>query len=121
MNFVDSISAASTPNTVGDNVVMNKLLNLRDHKIFDKGRSTFTDYYANFVGEIGLETQRANNLYDSNKILLADIEARRDSVSGVSLDEEASNMLKWQTAFAASSKIITTIDEMLETVLSLKR
>ena len=60
-------------------------------------------------------------MYDSTKIVLSDIDSRAESVSGVSLDEEATEMLKWQTAFTASSKVITTIDEMLETILNLKR
>ena len=54
-------------------------------------------------------------------MLLNDLSARKQSISGVSMDEEAMNLLKWQANFTASSRVITTVDEMLETVLGLKR
>jgi flagellar hook-associated protein 1 FlgK len=53
--------------------------------------------------------------------LTQNLSARREAISGVSMDEEATNLLKWQANFTASSKVITTIDEMLDTVLQLKR
>jgi flagellar hook-associated protein 1 FlgK len=121
LNNTDAIGAASTINTPGDNVVVNALAALKDKKVLDHGEATFVDFYANMAGELGMEAVRANHIAEADKILVGDIESRREMVSGVSLDEEAANMIKWQTAFTASSKVITTVDEMLETVLSLKR
>jgi len=46
---------------------------------------------------------------------------QRDSVSGVSLDEEMTDMMKFQKAYTASAKLITTIDEMLDTIIGMKR
>ena len=48
------------------------------------------------------------------------LQNQRDSVSGVSLEEEMSNLITFQQAYSASSKIITTVDQMLQTVISLK-
>jgi flagellar hook-associated protein 1 FlgK len=64
---------------------------------------------------------RAKHLSEADHSVLADLSTRREAISGVSLDEEATNLLKWQACFSASSKVITTVDEMLDTVLSLKR
>ena len=52
---------------------------------------------------------------------MAQLEGQRESVAGVSLDEEAANLLKYQHLFTASSRVITTVDEMFKTVLDLKR
>lgn len=120
-NATDSISLASTPNAVGDNVNANKLLRLRDKRVLDDGNASFVDFYANYVGILGTEVVRSKHQAETDNIIFGDISARKEAVSGVSLDEEATQMIKWQTAFTASSKVITTVDEMLETVLGLKR
>ena len=117
----NSLAAGSTPNAPGDNVNMNNLVRLKDMKLMQDGATTFNDYYANMIGQIGLETVRAEHVSDADQILSRDLEAKREAVSGVSLDEEAVELMKWQSAFTASSKVITTVDEMLETVLTLKR
>jgi len=118
---VNAISVAATPNAPGDNVVVNEILRLKDQRIMEGGTMTFNEYYSNYVGKLGLDIERSIHEKEADNIILGDLEKRRESVSGVSLDEEAVNLLRWQTAFAASSKVITTADEMLETVLSLKR
>ena len=90
-------------------------------KILDGENASLVEFYANYVGTLGTEAVRARHQSETDNVIFADIKARKESISGVSLDEEAAEMIKWQTAFAASSKVITTVDEMLETVLGLKR
>lgn len=118
---VDSISAAIGPNSPGDNVIANEMLELEQKRIMGDGKATLNEFYSDFVGGIGLETVRADHTKQANDILSGELTARKEAVSGVSVDEEAMNLLKWQTNFTASSKVITTVDEMLETVLGLKR
>jgi len=55
------------------------------------------------------------------QIVKANVESQKEQMSGVSLDEEAANMLKYQHLFTASSKIISTADELFKTVMELKR
>tara|TARA_B100001094_G_C18190796_1_gene807061 strand:- start:3954 stop:5384 length:1431 start_codon:yes stop_codon:yes gene_type:complete len=121
MSSTDAISAAGRPNAPGDNINLNNLLRLKDDKLMANGNATFNDYYANMVSVFGLEVVREGNANEANKVIGADLKSRREAVAGVSLDEEAANLLRWQTAFTASSRVITTVDEMLETVLGLKR
>ncbi len=121
LESVDAISIASSAMAPGDNVLGNEISRLKNAKIMDRGRASLTDFYANYVGELGLEIQRSDHLAQAQGIVVADLNAQREAVSGVSLDEEAVSLLKWQTAFRASSKVITTVDEMLDTVLNLKR
>ena len=117
----DAISAAATPAAPGDNVVANNLLRLKDARILENGNASLNDYYANMVSVFGLETVRAENMRQADDIMMGDLTARREAVAGVSLDEEAMNLMKWQANFTAASKVITTVDEMFDTVLSLKR
>lgn len=121
INSTDAIGTASTQNVAGDNVNVNRLLALQSAKVLDDNKSSFAEYYSNFVGQVGVETLRAQHQKESSEILLTDLNVRSDSVSGVSLDEEATSMMKWQTAFTASSKVITTVDQMLDTLLNMKR
>jgi len=117
----DAISAASTANAPGDNVNLNMLIRLKDKRMFSDENVTFNGYYSNLTGALGLDVVRAEHVKSANDLLVANINQKRESISGVSLDEEAANMMKWQANFTASSKVITTIDEMLDTVLQLKR
>lgn len=121
LNSTDAISAASVSMTAGDNIILNKLANLKFQKVFNDEDATFTEFYSNYVGNLGIEATRAHHVLESDKILEAEWSNRRESIAGVSLDEEATDLIRWQTAFTASSKVITTVDEMLETVLGLKR
>lgn len=118
---VDAIATGSTPLAPGDNVIANKLSLLKENKILGNNDTNFHEFYANYIGSLGVTVKRAENTQQANDLLVDDLSRRREAVSGVSLDEEATNLLKWQTCFAANSKVITTVDEMLDTVLSLKR
>lgn len=118
---IDAIAAASSPHAPGDNVIANQISSLKDVKFLSNGKATFNEFYSDYTGMLGLNTVRADNQKQADEILHGDLTTRREGVAGVSLDEEAVNILKWQAAFTASSKVITTTDEMIETVLSLKR
>lgn len=117
----DAISAASSPNAPGDNIIVNDLLRLQNMQIMDGNRATFNEFYANYVGVFGLEIVKADHDKQAEQILIADLNSRREAISGVSLDEEAMRLLRWQANFTASSRVITTCDEMLETILGMKR
>lgn len=117
----DAISAAASPDAPGDNVVLNNIIRLETEKLMADKNATFNDYYSNYVGVLGLDVVRSAHLEEADKLLLDDLMTRRESIAGVSMDEEAMSLLKWQSNFTASSRVITTVDEMLETVLGLKR
>jgi flagellar hook-associated protein 1 FlgK len=118
---VEAISVAGTPMAAGDNIVGNTILNLKNDKLMDGGKSNFIEFYANYVGNLGIEMTRTAHLKESNDMVVNDLQSQREAVSGVSLDEEAVSLMKWQSNFTASSKVITTVDEMLDTILNLKR
>jgi len=73
------------------------------------------------AGSFGGTLQGATRDLQGQEILHDQLLAHRAEVSGVSMDEELINLLKYQRAFEAASKLITTSDEMLQTILTLKR
>lgn len=79
---------------------------------------TNDDYWRSIVSDIGVKTQEANRMVINQTVLLAQLENKRQSVSGVSLDEEMTNMIKFQHAYNASSRYITTIDETLDMIIN---
>lgn len=119
---VGRITAAAKPNAPGDNTVANVIHSLQFKKVMgDTGTFTFDDYYTSKVGEIGVMNQKAIASLDSQKNIVDQIKNVRESISGVSLDEEAQKMIEYQKAYEASARIIRMADEMFDTVLNLKR
>ncbi|CAG7634007.1 hypothetical protein PAESOLCIP111_03522 [Paenibacillus solanacearum] len=79
---------------------------------------SFDEFFRAIVGQLGVQTQEAIRQTDNQKALVDQIETRRQSVSGVSLDEEMANMIKYQHAYNASARALTTFDEMLDKVIN---
>ena len=116
----DALSTASSPLASGDNVNIIRMLGIQKEKLLNEGKSTLDGFYTNTVGTLGAQIVKAGHLLDSDQVIHSDVMARKESITGVSLDEEATNMMRWQTSFTAASKVIKTVDEMLDTILHLK-
>jgi flagellar hook-associated protein 1 FlgK len=74
--------------------------------------------YANLVARIGGDARTANQQQATAEALVSQASDRRQSVSGVSMDEEMSNMLKFQRGYQASARAMSTMDEMLDTLIN---
>ena len=118
---VSRIATAGIADAPGDNRIANMMSNLQYKPMFNDGESTVDDYYNSLVGKIGIETQRANSSDESQKDILGQLKNLRESISGVSVDEEMTKMIEFQKAFDASARLVRTADEMMDTVLNLKR
>lgn len=110
--------AASANGEVGDNAIALEIAGLRSNLVMSGGTSTFGDYYNAIVGIIGVRAKEASDLADNQQTLLNHIDENRQSLEGVSLDEETTNMLKYQHAYQAAARVITTMDEALNTVIN---
>jgi flagellar hook-associated protein 1 FlgK len=75
-------------------------------------------YYANIVSVLGADANGAKGLADSSELLTSHLDAMRQSVSGVNLDEEMTNLNASQHAYNAAARVITTIDDMLDTLIN---
>ena len=114
------IAASETLDGIpGDNRNALAIAELQNQLIFSGGRATFDDYYNSLIGKTGTESKEAQTNYEHSSAMIAQLERYRDSVSGVSLDEEMVNLVKFQHAYDAAAKLISTIDELLDTVISM--
>jgi flagellar hook-associated protein FlgK len=82
--------------------------------------TTMEGYYQGMIGSMGVKAASINRNADFSKTLANQIEQQRDSISGVNLDEEMVNLMKYQHAYAAASKLLTTADDMLTTLINSK-
>lgn len=82
------------------------------------GGSSLDEYYAGFVGEIGIQMQNATRLTENQKTLVDQIITWRESVSGVNMDEEMTNMIRYQKGYNAAARVLTTLDEMLDKLIN---
>ncbi|HCU69106.1 MAG TPA: flagellar hook-associated protein FlgK [Desulfomicrobium sp.] len=84
-------------------------------------RQTLGEYYSTIVAKAGSDTQSAKFNYEYNEALATDLLSRQEAVSGVNLDEEMTNLIKFQHAYTAAAKLITTAESMLQVLLGLKQ
>lgn len=82
------------------------------------GGMTVEGAYQDVVIKVGISTEHAGNMVQNQEALLAQLSNRRESVSGVSVDEEVTNLIKFQRSFEANSRVISTISEMLDTLIN---
>lgn len=115
------IQASAAAGVVGNNAVILELAQLGDKPIAPLLNQTFNGYYAQSVAAMGQELNSLNTQIGNQDIVQNMLERQRDSVMGVSIDEEMTDLMKFQKAFSASAKMIQTVDEMLDTIVNLKR
>jgi len=80
--------------------------------------TTIEDYYHSMVGSIGIVSSSISRDRDFNEMMVNELNTLRNSISAVSLDEEMTNLIKYQRAYQAAAKLITIADEMLNTLIS---
>jgi flagellar hook-associated protein 1 FlgK len=113
------IATASSADSPADNSVALWIGELQTERILDGGISTLAEYYSNLVSGIGSETARAEERRATEEGAVNLLEERRQSVSGVSMDEEMANLIKVQKSYEAAAKLVATVDEMMETILAM--
>ncbi|MCF6410147.1 flagellar hook-associated protein FlgK [Pseudalkalibacillus salsuginis] len=111
--------AASKDGFSGDGSNALLLSDVKDSKFeFSSGEATVQSFYEGVIGKMAVDTQQANRLMNNSETLKQSVEERRQSVSGVSLDEEMTRMMQFQHAYNAAARNITSIDEMLDRIIN---
>ncbi len=93
----------------------NIVLDLGGGEVVDIGN--FEDYSKKLIAGLAVESSHSVRMTDSQGVLTFSIDHRRQSVSGVSVDEEMTDLIRYQHAYSASARMVTAIDQMLETLI----
>ena len=110
--------AASEDSAGDDNLKSLAIAALRDGNHMDNNTRSFMSYYNGVISEIGVDSSSASRslLYKQN--MVDQLNARRESVSGVNLDEELANLMIYQQAYTASARMISLVQEMLDELMN---
>jgi len=112
-----SLVAAGNSSSPGDNRNALAIAALKESSPLNNGASSFEEFYAEIVSRSGTDAQVASRNEENQASLLELLDQRLASTTGVSLDEEAANMLTFQRMFQAAAKYVRTMDSVLETLI----
>lgn len=112
-----SLIAASSDGSSGSNGNVANLTGVQNQQV--AGGQTPTDYYSGIVSTVGNDVSAGSAELSSAQAILTQLQDQNNSVAGVSLDEEASNMVQYQNAYDAAAQVVTTINDMLYTVINM--
>lgn len=102
----------------GNNNVMKEIYKIFDKRLLNNSTATMGEYIGAIVADLGEKTSAAKVKFEGQTRLIANLDERRESVCGVSLDEEMTNMVRFQHGYNAAAKIITTMDAMLDVIVN---
>ena len=111
-----SATASGVPADNGNAIAIANLQHLRG---MSGGIATYDDFYNSLVSDVGSDVQSATDYYEHQSTVTANLDLYRESISGVSLDEEMLNLIKFQHAYDAAAKLVSTVDEMINTVMNM--
>lgn len=113
-----SLIAAGGIAEAGDNQNARTMAALRDARVLNNNTATLSDGWAQLVYRVGRDTSTAKSEQANREEIVHQVDALRDQVSGVSLDEEAALMLKFQRAYEANARFFRVVDQMLDVLMS---
>jgi flagellar hook-associated protein 1 FlgK len=114
-NDINLIAASESID--GDNIIALKMSGMRDIALLNNNTTTIDDFYHSIIGGIGVGAKEATSFTNNYQLLTHQTQNARLSVEGVSLDEEMANLVKFQHAYDAAARVITIMDEALDTVI----
>ena len=114
----DTFSVSANSNGSGDNRAMQRIAALQTQNLV--GGTNFNGAYGDLVSQIGNKTSELQVTSDAQANLAASVQTAQNSISGVNLDEEASNLIRYQQAYQAAGKLINVANTLFDTILNLK-
>jgi flagellar hook-associated protein 1 len=122
LNNTDKIAAGLSGTGDGQNAL--DISNLQNSLIFSSGAytpgmgtATFDDFYNSLVSGLGAGSRSSETILKQQEGVMLQLNSQRESISGVSLDEEMINLIKFQQAYAASARMVTVVEEMFDVLI----
>jgi len=112
------LAVASAPGVPGNADIALAIAGLAEELTMGSGTATINTFYETFIARVGREAERAEADRVNQESLTRAIDRRRQEVAGVSLDEEAVNLIKYQHAYQAAARAMTVVDEMLDKLIN---
>ncbi len=119
-SLVTDPSQFQSVDSAGTNSVVSALANLEDQPIAGLNNQTFSANYAQTVSDLGGAISSVNNQLSDSQAVSQMLTSQRASDGGVSTDQEMTNLIQYQKAYEASAELITTLNQMMQTVVSMK-
>ena len=91
---------------------------IRNTEVMVGRLGTFDDYFADAVGRVGMLGAQSRDSLETQNLIMKQLKDLRESISGVNVDEELSNMIKYQHGYAAAARFITAVNSMLDTIIN---
>lgn len=117
-----SVAAAFPANNgkslIGDGRAAVEIAAIRNTNVMIGKSRTFDDYFANSVTNVGLKGEQAETNMLSQNAIMNDLRGLRDSISGVNIDEELADIIKFQHGYNAAAKFVSVMDSLLDTVIN---
>ncbi|MFW5796735.1 MAG: flagellar hook-associated protein FlgK [Alkalispirochaeta sp.] len=117
-SIASSFSVAGDPGETGDGRAALAIAGIRNNPVGIGRTETLDDYFADTVARIGLKGEEAQLALDTSERISKDLTDLRQSISGVNLDEELAEMIKFQHGYQAAARFISNVDEMLDTIIN---
>lgn len=111
------IAAASTQHA-GDGSTAFAIARLKDELVMEGGTESIPRFYQNLIARIGVATRNSTHMVEVHEATYRQCINNKDSVSGVSIDEELVNLTRYQKVYQAASRFFTVVDEMLDTIIN---
>lgn len=113
-----SLGEAGRPGNPGEGNAALQISSLRNTPVMVGQIYSFDDYFADTVAEVALKGEESELALATQNAIMKDLRDMRESISGVNIDEEIAEMIKFQHGYAAAARFITQVDQMLDTIIN---
>lgn len=113
----EQLAAALSPDSPGDGANALAMARIKFERLAGLGDATAGDFLASLVGRLGVRSQQAQTMADNQELVVQELRTLRESLSGVSLDEEMADLVRFEHAYGAAARVMTAMDSVLDTLI----